>query len=111
MAPLMAAADIAIGAGGLGLWERHSTGLPSLALIAAENQRTQVLGADAAGLAVSLDPSALDIRSFAEAASALAMDAARRSAMAAHGQALVDGLGAERVAEAVAALSQQRLRQ
>lgn len=108
MAPLMAAADIAIGAGGLGLWERLATGLPSLAVIAADNQRTQVQGANAAGLAVGLDAAGLDDRTFADAAATLAIDAARRSAMAAHGQASVDGLGAERVAEAVAALRRRQ---
>ncbi|MCH2547443.1 MAG: UDP-2,4-diacetamido-2,4,6-trideoxy-beta-L-altropyranose hydrolase [Alphaproteobacteria bacterium] len=42
MAQLMAAADMAIGAGGVSVWERASMGLPSLTIAVAENQIASV---------------------------------------------------------------------
>jgi UDP-2,4-diacetamido-2,4,6-trideoxy-beta-L-altropyranose hydrolase len=47
MAELMAAADLAIGAGGSACWERCCLGLPALSFCTADNQQEQV--ADAAG--------------------------------------------------------------
>lgn len=42
MAELMAAADLAIGAGGTATWERCCVGLPAIAIAVAENQRATV---------------------------------------------------------------------
>lgn len=39
MAELMAKADLAIGAGGVSMWERCCTGLPAITIVVAENQR------------------------------------------------------------------------
>ena len=49
MAERMAAADLAVGAGGTSLWERCSLGLPSLTLIVAENQAEATFCLAAAG--------------------------------------------------------------
>lgn len=50
MAELMAAADLAIGAGGSAAWERCCLGLPALSLCIAKNQRKQIADAAEAGL-------------------------------------------------------------
>jgi UDP-2,4-diacetamido-2,4,6-trideoxy-beta-L-altropyranose hydrolase len=42
IAELMDQADIAIGAGGISLWERLCIGLPSICIVAAENQKEQL---------------------------------------------------------------------
>jgi UDP-2,4-diacetamido-2,4,6-trideoxy-beta-L-altropyranose hydrolase len=49
MAPLMAKADLAVGAGGTTMWERCYLGLPCLAMILAENQEKPLRAAAAAG--------------------------------------------------------------
>lgn len=50
MAELMAAADLAIGAGGSATWERCCLGLPAFAICTAENQIRQVADAASEGL-------------------------------------------------------------
>lgn len=50
MAELMAAADLAIGAGGIATWERCCLGLPALSICTAKNQRRQIADAAEAGL-------------------------------------------------------------
>lgn len=53
MAKLMAAADLAIGAGGTATWERCCLGLPTLAFCTADNQQKQVKDAAQRGLLYS----------------------------------------------------------
>jgi len=53
MAELMAAADLAIGAGGITTWERCCVGLPTLVLCTADNQQRQVADAAQRGLLYS----------------------------------------------------------
>lgn len=50
MAKLMAAADLAIGAGGSATWERCCLGLPTLAFCTSDNQRKQLADAAREGL-------------------------------------------------------------
>jgi len=50
MAELMAAADLAIGAGGSATWERCCLGLPTLAICTADNQIKQIADAALKGL-------------------------------------------------------------
>jgi UDP-2,4-diacetamido-2,4,6-trideoxy-beta-L-altropyranose hydrolase len=55
MAQLMADSDLAIGAGGISAWERCCLGLPTLAIVAAENQRPGLEALQKAGVVLMLD--------------------------------------------------------
>ncbi len=100
MAKLIAAADIAVGAGGSSAWERCCLGLPSLTVIVADNQRenTTALAREGATLAIAPPSGDFDARLRA-AFVQLASDTALRTAMSVSAAALCDGLGADRVAE------------
>jgi len=100
MADLIAAADIAVGAGGSSAWERCCLGLPSLTVIVADNQRenTAALAREGATLAIAPPSGDFDARLVAEFAR-LVTDEKLRAAMIASAAALCDGLGADRVAE------------
>ena len=100
MAPLLQAADLAIGAAGGSAWERCCLGLPSLLLVLADNQRpgTQALVVAGAALALGLVddlpatlPAALQRLARPGALQPLSTAAA----------AVTDGLGAQRVADAL----------
>lgn len=94
MAALMVVADLAIGAAGTTTWERCALGLPTLTLVLADNQRLvarEIVKAKAAVL-TKVDRLTTDM--------AMAADANALAAMSAAAFALVDGLGAPRVANA-----------
>jgi UDP-2,4-diacetamido-2,4,6-trideoxy-beta-L-altropyranose hydrolase len=102
MAELMAAADLAIGGGGGTSLERCCLGLPSLVILLADNQRLIADNLQRAGAVrvigevntVTSDQVAAALRSFA-GQGALLKDCARAAAM------VVDGNGADRVAQAI----------
>ena len=105
MANLMAAADIAVGAGGSSVWERACLGLPALNLILADNQRPLALALDEAGACLAIEagrPGLGDelVAGFAR----LRVDTALRARMSEASARLCDGLGAARVADAMLAL-------
>lgn len=105
MAGLIAAADLAVGAGGSSAWERCVLGLPTLTLILADNQRENTQALAQAGAALALDVNAaLDTR-LAESFAVLADDAAGRGRMSAAAAGLCDGFGADRVAARMLELS------
>ena len=103
LADLMATADIAIGAGGGATWERLCMGLPSLVLSIADNQVPACEALSSSGLiryignAYKLDAAAIESALL----SALAEPEQLR-ALSNRNQALVDGRGADRVAETLA---------
>jgi len=106
MPELVAAADIAIGAGGSSQWERCCLGLPSITIAIAHNQEEtmQILGEN--GGCIYLGPAdALEPSRLAGAVDELVVNADRRRAMSEFGARLVDGSGAERVANTIFELS------
>ena len=104
MAAFMARADLAIGAAGVSSWERCCLGLASLIVVTAENQLEIVGALERAGAIRLLGRSpSITPETVAEAVLALAKDEAGRARMSARASAICDGLGAQRVQEALAA--------
>jgi spore coat polysaccharide biosynthesis predicted glycosyltransferase SpsG/RimJ/RimL family protein N-acetyltransferase len=89
-----------IGAGGGAAWERCCMGAPTVLLTLANNQRVVSDGLQAAGVARCVPA---DSASIANAVAELLSDAAARRRMSEAGRALVDGMGARRVAVAIGA--------
>ncbi len=105
MAALTAAADIAIGAGGGSQWERSVLGLPTLLLVLAPNQAATARQLETLGAALVLDVAQPGFEiAFTKAFGRLASDAGLRSSISSTAAAIFDGLGADRVAEAVLGL-------
>jgi UDP-2,4-diacetamido-2,4,6-trideoxy-beta-L-altropyranose hydrolase len=102
LAALLDAADLAIGAGGTMNWERACLGLPTLAFGIADNQRPVLTSLIEAGCVIGVAAMPIpDVRRMSAWLAcvidnpALLLGLSRRSA------ALVDGRGAERVADAL----------
>lgn len=105
MARLMAAVDLAIISGGGIVYEAAACGLPALYRPVVDHQVPLAAAAQRAGLGrLANETPKLDENVFAERLTALLADAETRAAMAHTGQTLVDGRGAQRVAEALLAL-------
>jgi UDP-2,4-diacetamido-2,4,6-trideoxy-beta-L-altropyranose hydrolase len=104
MPELMARADLAVATAGSTSWERALLKLPSLVVVVAENQRPIGRALQRAGAALDLGWWS-DVRepALADAVRAAALDAALRQRQARAGGALVDGCGARRTLEAMAA--------
>ena len=93
----MAAADLAISAGGATTWERCCLGLPSLVISIAENQRPTCEALAAAGVIDYLrHKDAVSVERLSRALKALLNDPRQRQRLAAASAELVDGLGIER---------------
>lgn len=98
LAAFYARHDLHLGAGGGATWERCCLGAPTLALLAAPNQREVLLPLQNLGVmrvVTAEPPRAADI---APPLRELIVDAALRHSLSVHGRELVDGLGARRVA-------------
>lgn len=99
---LMGWADLAISAAGVTCWELACVGLPNATLATSAGQLPIIeaiarLGAVVPlGLAQSIQPATL-----ADEIGKLLTDQAKRQSLAQHGQALVDGRGADRVVSAM----------
>jgi UDP-2,4-diacetamido-2,4,6-trideoxy-beta-L-altropyranose hydrolase len=89
MAARLAAADLAIGAGGTSAWERAYLGVPAIAWAIAENQREPVAGLLRAGAIASLDEP--DPAALAALIDALRADPGRVRAMGAAAHAIMEG--------------------
>jgi UDP-2,4-diacetamido-2,4,6-trideoxy-beta-L-altropyranose hydrolase len=98
MTELIAAADLAVGAGGSSAWERCVLGLPSVTLVLADNQRENTAALAKAGASLAIEVNGAMTGKIGEAFAALAADSQRRARMSRAAADLCDGLGAGRVA-------------
>ena len=103
LAAFFARHDLQIGAGGGATWERCCIGAPTLAVIAADNQRPVLLPLQAMGVLRVLPEEPPSQAAIAAAARELIENPALRRSLATRSMALVDGLGAARVATALLA--------
>ena len=101
VAALMKAADVAVGAGGTATWERCALGLPSLAVVVADNQRQGIGRLADAGATLRLEMAGPHFEArLGEAFDRLRQPDVRRR-LAAASRAICDGQGADRVADAL----------
>ena len=102
VAELMAEADLAVGAGGGGTWERACLGLPAIAVIVADNQRGLIERLGEEGALIAIDGMAAGWEAqLAAAFQRLLVDASLKRSLAQTALALCDGRGAGRAAEAL----------
>jgi UDP-2,4-diacetamido-2,4,6-trideoxy-beta-L-altropyranose hydrolase len=107
---IMAAADLAVAASGMTPYELACLGIPAVLLPATEIQLPDAEAFALAGTAISLGlTKEFPLRSFSAAVTALAACPRRRMLMSHKGRALVDGLGANRIAQQVLACFGQNL--
>jgi UDP-2,4-diacetamido-2,4,6-trideoxy-beta-L-altropyranose hydrolase len=100
IAPLMARATLAIGAGGITTWERCCLGLPAICVTVADNQRPVAEAAHRAGVIDHLGyREDVETSDFTRAVVRWLADRDGLAAMSAIGRNLVDGNGAARVAD------------
>jgi UDP-2,4-diacetamido-2,4,6-trideoxy-beta-L-altropyranose hydrolase len=100
MAELMAAADLAIGAGGVSTWERCCVGLPAVVVAAARNQIDVIEQAAVSGLVYALDGPTSAGR-LGVHLRALADNPSLRHRMSRAALATVDGFGVHRTVQAM----------
>jgi RimJ/RimL family protein N-acetyltransferase len=106
LAELLSDADLALGAGGVMLWERMCLGIPSLVISVAPNQRPQIDTMTAAGAIRFVgDHAEVTPEAIAQAVTALAADEPARQVLARTGRKLVDGRGAIRLSAWIRALA------
>jgi UDP-2,4-diacetamido-2,4,6-trideoxy-beta-L-altropyranose hydrolase len=103
MAGLMAQSDMAIGAAGSTSWERCALGLPTIMMIAAENQKEVGQRLASAGAAVLVEPGSDFGLRLNQAVDALSSDLTSLVAMSESAAAICDGEGGERVARVLIA--------
>lgn len=102
MARLMQNVDLSIGSPGTTSWERCCLGLPTLLLVTADNQRSNVPPLEAAGAAILVgDWLQPDWDRFDDALAVLSADPERLRAMARKSFGVCDGAGTGRVIAAI----------
>ena len=100
MAELMAAADVAIGAGGSASWERCCLGLPTICVTTAAHQRAIGEGLQARGALVMVPAERpVTAKSLSDAVSSLVRHPDRVRSMSCAARELVDGVGVDRVCD------------
>ncbi|MDR9392442.1 MAG: UDP-2,4-diacetamido-2,4,6-trideoxy-beta-L-altropyranose hydrolase [Trueperaceae bacterium] len=102
---LLAAADLAVGAGGSSTWERLCMAVPTVMVVSAENQRAIARTMAARNLAIVVEDPLEMADDLRAQLAALAFDAHRRQAMATSGVSMVDGYGTRRVADVMERLA------
>jgi RimJ/RimL family protein N-acetyltransferase len=101
LARLMAVADLGFGAGGTATWERCSLGLPSLVIVAADNQRKLVEDGRVLSLFHAPDIAPTDSRAIARHLDALVESPGLRTALSTSALSHVDGRGVDRVISSI----------
>lgn len=100
MAELMAAADLAIGAGGSATWERCCLGLPALLVALADNQVDIAKALDSIGACVYLGTAeAANSLTIQRAITSLSDRREQLEKISNHAFSLVDGMGVNRVCQ------------
>ena len=100
-------ADLMIGARGVGLLERLASGVPSISITVADNQRAPISGAAALGGTIDEGQAGtLDIGDLADTIAELATSLLGRERMQRRARHIIDGAGARRVSEAMHARGQ-----
>lgn len=100
MAELMAAADLAIGAGGSASWERCCLGLPALLVAMADNQINITKGLDLLEASIYVGPlKTTSVSIMRDAIVSLLNTQGRLEALSKKAYSLVDGLGVDRVCQ------------
>ena len=98
--------DLALGAGGATTWERLCLGLPSLLVSAADNQKQACESLARCNLInYAGSSSSLSVSALQSSFETLIIDQLKLEEQSSLGQALVDGLGALRVAEVISSSS------
>ena len=98
MAELIVEADLAIGACGSSTWERCCLGLPTLALVLADNQRNGASALDKAGIIVNLGEACnMTAETLAREIGALIADKAVRAALSKNSLDLGVGTGPDTI--------------
>jgi len=105
MRDVMLRADIALSSGGQTLFELAATALPAIVITTADNQTQNVAGFAAAGTIVSIGSSRDgEVRARISDACVELREPEARAQMSRRGPQLVDGRGADRVAQAIVEL-------
>jgi RimJ/RimL family protein N-acetyltransferase len=99
MAELMAAADLAIGAGGSAIWERCCVGLPTISICIAHNQVNQIADAASEGLLYAIEIKENVTDTITRHLRALIENDYLRSAISRNAMRAVDGRGVLRAVE------------
>ena len=100
---LMTEADLFVGAGGGTSWERAAMGLPTICIAVSNNQRanSEVMASSGAHLYLG-SREQVSVEQLRQAIGFVAGNQGLRQSMARHSRNMVDGLGAQRVAAALA---------
>lgn len=101
LAPLMAAADIALAAAGSTLYELACVGVPAVAAPIVENQLPNAVGYEAVGCGVSLSSVGWSEKEVCRRLARLSSERGVMATCSTTSRRLVDGLGARRIAAAL----------
>jgi spore coat polysaccharide biosynthesis predicted glycosyltransferase SpsG len=101
IARILLHADLAIGAAGSSSWERCAVGVPSIAVIVADNQRAPARTLRARDAAIVIGADEIDTRLSADV-TRLAADADARARLSQSSAALVDAQGVDRIVRIMA---------
>lgn len=106
LSPLTRSADVALGAGGISVLERLHAGLPAVVVSVADNQEATCRALHEQGLLIHAGRlGAVGPREVAEALDRMVRDVEARQRIREQGPRIVDGRGAERCADAIAAIT------